>query len=372
MIKFYDQTQTNTNPKNTNFVQFYHKEKLMQQTLENFSPNLNTKYFEITEENIGIRAEVFIAQAYGISRAQAQNYIKSTKVLLNHAPLKKYGTTLKLYDIITITPQETEQKKQKKEFVIPILYEDEDILILNKPADLIVHRSDTKDTQYTLVDWLKDSNFKLSNLGDSYREGIVHRLDKGTSGAIAIAKNNIAHTHLSTQIKTRAMGRYYVCVVDKPIKQSQIIESSRMRHPKMRLKYIVSNTIEAKPAKTAFFTIADSTNAGNTTALALIGAKLFSGRTHQIRVHLHSINRHILGDTFYGYKGNYTDRILLHAHFIHLIHPISKQPIEIYAPFPLEMQEFLEAHFPLQTYKNPQSQNLIIPLASLYATNFKV
>ena len=370
MIKFYGQTQTNTNPKNTNFVQFYHKEKLMQQTLENFSSNLNTKCFEITEENIGIRADIFISQICGISRAKAQSYIKSAQVLLNNAPLQKHGITLKLHDTITLIPQEAPQQRQKKEFTIPILYEDEEILILNKPADLIVHRSDTQDTQYTLVDWLKDSNFNLSNLGDSYREGIVHRLDKGTSGAIVIAKNNTAHAHLSAQIKTRAMGRYYVCVIDKPIKEPQIIESPIMRHPKMRLKYITTSnhSTNAKPAKTAFFTIADSTNF---TPIALIGAKLFSGRTHQIRVHLHSINRHILGDAFYGYKGNYTNRILLHAHFIHLIHPISKQQLEIYAPFSLEMQEFLETYFPLQAYKNPQPQSLTIPLASLYAEIFK-
>ena len=154
MIKFYDQTQTNTNPKNTNFVQFYHKEKLMQQTLENFSPNLNTKCFEITEENIGIRADIFISQICGISRAKAQSYIKNAQVLLNNAPLQKHGITLKLHDTITLIPQEAPQQKQKKEFTIPILYEDEEILILNKPADLIVHRSDAKDTQYTLVDWI--------------------------------------------------------------------------------------------------------------------------------------------------------------------------------------------------------------------------
>lgn len=370
MIESCGQTQTNANPKTQNFVQFYHKESHMQQTLKNFSSNLNTKIFEITEENIGIRADIFISQICGISRAKAQSYIKNAQVLLNNAPLQKHGITLKLHDTITLIPQEAPQQKQKKEFTIPILYEDEEILILNKPADLIVHRSDAKDTQYTLVDWLKDSNFSLSNLGDSYREGIVHRLDKGTSGAIVIAKNNTAHAHLSAQIKTRAMGRYYVCAIDKPIKEPQIIESPIMRHPKMRLKYITASnhSTNAKPAKTAFFTIADSTNS---TPIALIGAKLFSGRTHQIRVHLNSINRHILGDTFYGYKGNYTNRILLHAHFIHLIHPLSKQKLEIYAPFSLEMQEFLETYFPLQAYKNPQPQSLTIPLASLYAEIFK-
>lgn len=340
----------------------------MQQSFKQNQAEIS-KYFVITEENQGIRADIFLSKTLNLSRAKAQNLIRKQAILLNATPLEKYGTPLKTKDIITLNPLTQSLKNPTPtDFDIPILYEDAEILVLNKPANLIVHSKNAEDAQFTLVDYLKEKGFQLSNLGDSNRLGIVHRLDKNTSGAIVIAKNNTAHQHLSTQIKLRQMGRYYLCVITPSLKESKIIELPIIRHPKHRLKYITTtNNPNAKPAKTSFFTIPHLNDASTLVNHSLIGAKLFTGRTHQIRVHLNAINRHILGDGFYGYKGNYTGRILLHAHFLHLLHPITQIPIEIYAPIPRDMHDFLCAHFSLSSYLNPKNPNLLeFPLSKIY------
>ncbi|MBX7489922.1 RluA family pseudouridine synthase [Helicobacter turcicus] len=354
----------------------------MQQNFKQMHTKISN-IFTIDNKNKGIRADIFLSHALNISRSKVQNLINKKAVLLNSSPLNKYGATLNTNDtLMLISPTESKKDSSLKNLNIPILYEDSDILILNKPTNLIVHRTHEKDLQFTLVDYLRNNGFKLSNLGDSYRLGIVHRLDKNTSGAIVIAKNNVAHENLSKQIKTRQMGRYYLCMIDKPLKASQIVEFPIMRHPKHRLKYITTNpnNTTAKRAKTVFFEIpnlydstCDSTFSSIKTEIpTLIGAKLFTGRTHQIRVHLNAINRHILGDAFYNYKGSYTGRILLHAHFLHLFHPKTQKPLEFYAPIPTDMQDFLHTHFNVSTYQNTENPKLItIPLAQIYQQQFR-
>ncbi|TLD85303.1 RluA family pseudouridine synthase [Helicobacter sp. MIT 11-5569] len=327
--------------------------------------------FSIPSENNGVRADIFLSKILNISRSKAQTLIQKKEILLNSLPLEKYGIALKTGDKLTLKLQAKPLKDSTpQDFNIPILYEDEEILILNKPTNLLVHRTNPQDLQFTLVDYLKDKGFKLSNLGDSYRLGIVHRLDKNTSGAIVIAKNNATHANLSKQIKERQMGRYYLCVINQPLKESKIVDFPIMRHPKHRLKYITTTTNHptAKTAKTAFFAISTHCDSKLPTQnLALIGAKLFTGRTHQIRVHLNAINRHILGDGFYGYKGSYTGRILLHAHFLHLLHPKTQESLEFYAPIPKDMQDFLCEHFNLSRYQNTQNPHTIqIPLSKIY------
>ncbi|MCI5968629.1 RluA family pseudouridine synthase [Helicobacter sp.] len=339
---------------------------------------LNT--FTITEENHKIRADIFLSYTLNISRSKAQNLINKKAILLNSKPLKKYGIALNTNDTLTLIPQTNTKKDSNSTALnIPILYEDSNLLILNKPANLLVHRTNENDTQFTLVDYLKQKGFALSNLGDSYRLGIVHRLDKNTSGAIVIAKNNATHAHLSAQIQSRKMGRYYLCIINQPLRESQILQSPITRHPKHRLKYITApNNPNAKTAKTALFTIPtllDSnflkTENPQKEIPTLIGAKLFTGRTHQIRVHLSAINRHILGDSFYGYGGNYTGRILLHAHFLHLLHPKTHKPLELYAPIPSDMQDFIHAHFNVSAYYNIKNPKLLeIPLAKIYQQQF--
>lgn len=313
-----------------------------------------------------MRLDRFLSQKSGLPRSQIAKMIEEGQITLNGTFVSKNGITLQSHDAIALILPTKQEKSKPSNLNIPILYEDEDLLILNKPIDLIVHQTHQDDPQYTLQDWLQEQNFPLSNLGDSCRQGIVHRLDKTTSGAIVIAKNNRAHEILSNQLKTKEMGRYYLCVIDSPLKEDIVIDSPLIRHPKNRLKYITTapNTPLSKEAKTAFFKII------NNGRIELIGAKLFSGRTHQIRAHLSKIGRHILGDSFYGYRGSYDSRILLHSHLLYLTHPATKQHLEIYAPLWEDMLNFLHQNFySTQNYED-FAKNFTIPLDALYHARF--
>lgn len=273
-----------------------------------------------------------------ISRNQVLSLIKGGNVSVNDKVVTKAGCNLNLGDKISFTlPQTTQiQSEFKAEFDVEILYEDSDILVINKPIGVTVHPAPSVK-EATLVEWLKQKNYTLSTIGGVERAGIVHRLDKGTSGVMVVAKNNESHASLSSQLSSKDMGRIYLALCDLPLKENCIIDRPIGRHPQNRLK----NTIVsgAKSAKSAFTNILTTHNK----RVNLIAAKLFTGRTHQIRVHLASINRHILGDDLYGFKSNSDriSRIFLHAYILRLIHPRSNQIMEFKAPLPNEFYELI-------------------------------
>lgn len=273
-----------------------------------------------------------------ISRNQVLSLIKGGNVSVNDKVVTKAGFNLNLGDKISFTlPQTTQiQSEFKAEFDVEILYEDSDILVINKPIGVTVHPAPSVK-EATLVEWLKQKNYTLSTIGGVERAGIVHRLDKGTSGVMVVAKNNESHASLSSQLSSKDMGRIYLALCDLPLKENCIIDRPIGRHPQNRLK----NTIVsgAKSAKSAFANILTTQNK----RVNLIAAKLFTGRTHQIRVHLASINRHILGDDLYGFKSNSDriSRIFLHAYILRLIHPRSNQIMEFRAPLPNEFYELI-------------------------------
>lgn len=336
------------------------------------------KILKPNENEIGMRLDSFLVARLNCSRNKIEKMLQKKSIKLNNTPPKKCGILLKSDDEIQILtdisnpPLNThnlEIPTSHSPLEIPILYEDEEILVLNKPINLLTHRTHDKDLQYTLVDYLKNHRYPLSNLGDSYRQGIIHRLDKTTSGAIVIAKNNQAHAILSEQIKVKTMGRYYLCVITPPLKENIILDYPIIRHPKNRLKYLTSQIENAKNAKSAFVKIAKEGE------IELIGAKLFSGRTHQIRVHLAHLNRHIIGDFFYGYKGKYIKRILLHSHLLYLTHPKTHKAIQIYAPLDSLMQDFIKQNFKNTSWLIPplffdKTQDFKIPLDEIFTQTF--
>lgn len=273
-----------------------------------------------------------------ISRNQVLSLIKGGNVSVNDKVVTKAGFNLNLGDKISFTlPQTTQiQSEFKAEFDVEILYEDSDILVINKPIGVTVHPAPSVK-EATLVEWLKQKNYTLSTIGGVERAGIVHRLDKGTSGVMVVAKNNESHASLSSQLSSKDMGRIYLALCDLPLKENCIIDRPIGRHPQNRLKNTIVNG--AKSAKSAFANILTTQNK----RVNLIAAKLFTGRTHQIRVHLASINRHILGDDLYGFKSNSDriNRIFLHAYILRLIHPRSNQIMEFKAPLPNEFYELI-------------------------------
>ena len=214
------------------------------------------------------------------------------------------------------------------------LYEDDDILVLNKPPFLATHGAPSLK-EPSLVEWLKAHKIQCSTISGELREGIVHRLDKQTSGALVVAKNNDAHNALSAQLADKTMGRLYLAIIDLPLKEDIEIECYLARNPKNRLKIskvdmrkykksAESSLDSAQPkfarySKSKFYKLLPSKDGKK----ELILAKLFTGRTHQIRAHLESINRHIVGDELYGYKRGKGEgeRVMLHAYLLELTHP---------------------------------------------------
>ncbi|RQD69248.1 RluA family pseudouridine synthase [Campylobacter hepaticus] len=287
------------------------------------------------------RLDVFLAKKLNQSRNQIALLIKKDCIQVNGKIQNKNSFKLKNEDILLVMDLKSCDELKpcfEVDFDIDILYEDEDLLVLNKPADLIVHGANSVK-RATLVDWLIDKKYTLSNLGGEIRAGLVHRLDKDTSGAILIAKNNFTHQRLSEQLIDKSMGRIYLALIDLPLKEDKIIiEKFLMRSFSNAIKKIATDKENkfTKSAKSAFINIVKTEN------ISLIAAKLFTGRTHQIRAHLASLNRHILGDDLYGYKGRYDCRIMLHAYFLYFIHPKTKEQIIVKAPL---MDDFKKLMF---------------------------
>jgi 23S rRNA pseudouridine1911/1915/1917 synthase len=289
------------------------------------------------------RLDTFLTAKIGQTRSQIATLIKHDCVYVDDKKVARPGVKLKAGQKVRVEfPEVTESKAQEVDFDVEILYEDDDVLVINKPSGVTVHPAPSVK-EPTLVDWLKHKGIRLSTISGEERHGIVHRLDKGTSGTMVVAKNNEAHEFLSKQLQDKSMGRYYLAVVTPPLKDDvTIIESNIGRSSHNRLK-MACGLEHGKYAKTMFKQLALS----NDEKVQLIACKLFTGRTHQIRVHLESLNRHILGDHIYGLapKQEKAERILLHAYLIYFIHPTTKEKLFFTAKFDDLMEETIEKKF---------------------------
>ncbi|EQD88754.1 RNA pseudouridylate synthase family protein [Helicobacter pylori SouthAfrica50] len=195
------------------------------------------------------RIDEFLAKELQISKNQALSLIKEGLVFCQKKEVKKGGLALKEGDAIALlTPKITPKPlKRDLDLEIEVIFEDDDLLVLNKPPNLIVHKAPSVK-EPTLVDWLEAKNYQLSNLGSKERYGIVHRLDKDTSGGIVIAKNNFTHVHLSEQLKTKMMGRYYIALLSTPLSRKEekmSVECYLTRNPNNRLKMMAIKTKKA-------------------------------------------------------------------------------------------------------------------------------
>ncbi|WP_033615176.1 RluA family pseudouridine synthase [Helicobacter pylori] len=293
------------------------------------------------------RIDEFLAKELQISKNQALSLIKEGLVLCQKKEVKKGGLALKEGDAIALLTPKIAPKPLKKELdlEIEVIFEDDDLLVLNKPPNLIVHKAPSVK-EPTLVDWLEAKNYQLSNLGSKERYGIVHRLDKDTSGGIVIAKNNFTHVHLSEQLKTKMMGRYYIALLSTPLSRKEekmSVECYLTRNPNNRLKMMAIKNEKGRYSKSEFTNLLTSQN-----NLNLIGAKLYTGRTHQIRAHLEYLNRHIIGDNLYGLNEALPKeeiRIMLHAYLIEFKHPRSEQKLRFKVPLLKDMLEYLKKIF---------------------------
>ena len=286
------------------------------------------------------RLDIFLTSNLQNSRNQIANLIKSNLVFVNEKVISKPSFKLNIGDDVKIIYPQIKEIKIQNNIDIEILYEDDDVLVINKPENLVVHPAPSVK-EPTLVDWLKSKNYTLSTINGEIRAGIVHRLDKGTSGVMIIAKNDISHTNLSSQLSDKSMGRIYLAFIDLALKENCVIQRYIGRNPNNRLKKAVvsQNASDGRYAKSAFL------NLHSQNGINLIAAKLFTGRTHQIRVHLASINRHILGDTLYGFKSEIgkIKRVFLHAYLLYFKHPKNGDLIKICAKkLPNEFEKIIE------------------------------
>ncbi len=293
------------------------------------------------------RLDIFLASQIGQTRSQIVSLIKSGSVFVDDKKVTRPGVKLKVEQNVRVEfPEAKESEALEIDFDVEILYEDDDVLVINKPTGVTVHPAPSVK-EATLVDWLKHKGIRLSTISGEERHGIVHRLDKGTSGTMVVAKSNEAHEFLSQQLQDKSMGRYYLAVVNPPLKDEvTIIEQNIGRSSHNRLKMTCTDEGKSKYAKTMFKVLSLS----NDEKQQFIACKLFTGRTHQIRVHLESLSRHIIGDHIYALspKQEKSERILLHAYIIYFVHPTSKEKLSFVAPLDDAMKDYIENKFEME------------------------
>ncbi len=303
------------------------------------------------------RLDKILSKEINQSRNQVDKLICDELVKVNGKTISKSSYKIKIDDTIKYEFKEATKKEALDvNFDVEILYEDDDILVVNKPSGVIIHPAPSVK-EATLVDWLIHKGISLSTISGEERHGIVHRIDKETTGALVVAKNNTAHQKLSEQLQDKSMGRYYLAIIDCPLKDNIVVNQPIGRSQANRLKMTVLNN--GKEAKSLFRKLSLS----KIDKRELISAKLYTGRTHQIRVHLAHLGRHIIGDELYGFsdKRDKNNRVQLHAYILYLIHPSTGKKMQFIAPLFDDMKELLNNKFDMQEVeKQIQPENIII------------
>lgn len=273
-----------------------------------------THVFSVSDGG-GTRLDLFLSEQLAITRSQVKRLVDSELVRVNGEAVKA-GYKLRAGDEIEVTIRpEPEMNLEPEPIPLQILYEDEDLAVINKPKGLVVHPGAGNWTG-TLVHALLYHLDDLSEEGGSDRPGIVHRLDKDTSGLMVVAKNNSTHAHLSELLKERLMEKHYLALVHGAMRDDEgVIDKPIGRHPKDRKKMAV---VEWGREAQTIYRVEERFS-----KYTLVRLRLITGRTHQIRVHLASLHHPIVGDPLYGLKtGNLgADSQLLHACYLAFTHP---------------------------------------------------
>ena len=275
------------------------------------------------------RLDVFASSVSSLSRSFCQRLIQEGKILVN-GKLAKNKTLLEVGDVVEFL--QTEPKQLNLEAVdipIEIVYQDEDLAVINKPQGLTVHAGNSYDNEPTLVNALLYHLDSLSSINGVIRPGIVHRIDKNTSGLLLVAKNDKAHKSLAEQIEKKTCKRTYLALLEGVVKEDfGDIETYIDRSKKDKTKMAVSDS--GRLAKTSFKVLQRYQN------YTLTEFNLHTGRTHQIRVHSKHISHPVVGDVEYGYKKQKfnLNGQLLHAYKIKFLHPSLNKEMEFTCDLP--------------------------------------
>lgn len=294
---------------------------------------MNKITFTVDGENEGIRIDKWICgQCDDISRSMLQKLLSDGKVSVNgRSAVKSY--LVKCGDSIVIdVPEPVELSADPENIPVDIIYEDDDLLVVNKPKGMVVHPA-SGNYSGTLVNALMyHCSGRLSSINGVIRPGIVHRIDKDTSGLLIVAKNDNAHVKLAEQIKAHTFTREYQAVVWGHFKESVgTIDAPIGRNPADRKKMCVTDK-NSKEAKTEYTVIDEYKDH------SYVKLKLFTGRTHQIRVHMAYIGHPVFGDSVYGKPSKYCEGQCLHAKKIGFVHPADGK----YYEFDSELPEYFK------------------------------
>lgn len=289
---------------------------------------------KVNEEDKGLRIDSFLANSSDLSRSQIQKLIEEGRVLVNNE------TTVSRYKVNPgdfITAEYLEQTPtdiKPKDIALDIVYEDEDLIVINKPKGLVVHPA-AGNYDNTLVNALLYHCKELSDINGYYRPGIVHRIDKDTSGLLVCAKNNAAHAALSAQLQDKTCFRKYYAIVNGIIDNNEgIINAPIGRSSKDRQKMEVTDK-NSKEAITEFKVLQ------RLSSTCLVECELKTGRTHQIRVHMAFIKHPILNDPKYSKKTIDETGQYLHAYYLSFIHPKTNERMEFVTDMPEYMKNYI-------------------------------
>jgi len=268
------------------------------------------------------------------SRSRLQDWIQQGRVLVDGSPVKR-SHLLKGAESIHVQPGElTPLRATPEDLPLDVLYEDADVIAINKPAGIVVHTGAGHHSG-TLVNAVLHRFGKLSTVGGDLRPGIVHRLDRFTSGVILVARTDAAHRHLAEQFAARQVEKIYVALVHGSVKNDQgQITTPIARDPVRRVR-MTARLAQGRQAITSYQVLKRFQQ------FTLLEVKIGTGRTHQIRVHLASIRHAVVGDKLYGAPASALGRYFLHARQITFTSPSSGDRITLAAPLPAELENFL-------------------------------
>lgn len=282
----------------------------------------------------GKRLDVFVSEQFALTRSAAQKLLEDGAITVNGAAANKKYKIKESDEVRVNIPEPRVIDARPQDIPLDILFEDEDIIVVNKPQGMVVHPA-AGNPDGTLVNALMHhTKGNLSAINGVIRPGIVHRIDKDTSGVLVVAKNNEAHLSLAEQIKAHTVTREYLCLVHGGVSWEELtVDKPIGRDPKDR-KRMLAGTKDGREAVTHFYV--EKRYSGYT----LLRCVLETGRTHQIRAHLKSVGKHIVGDPVYGLKEDTLARAnnicgqLLHAGKLGFVHPRTKEYVEFNQELP--------------------------------------
>ena len=296
-----------------------------------------TRELTAATEHAGVRLDAFLSADGALTRSQAARLIAEGRVRVNGKPAAK-SARLSGGETVTVdVPQLRETALPPQDIPLDVVYEDDDVIVVNKPTGLVVHPAPGHPDGTLVNALLHHCGDSLSGIGGEKRPGIVHRIDRDTSGLIIAAKNDAAHLALSAQLKDHSLSRTYECLVTGNMKQdSGTVDAPIGRSSADRKKMAVVPT--GRRAVTHWEVIA------RYPGVTHLRCRLETGRTHQIRVHMAYIGHPILGDTVYGAKKPVPGLTgqCLHAAGLRFIHPRTGEPVELHCPLPPEFTAMLQ------------------------------